>query len=381
MSNHEVYSKELSTKTVEYSKQNQEPLKYLLQVDDYILFESTIDQSNNTAVHNKTQQVFLWKRFERSTYMKKLEAYFLLSQSEYVYKYEHLLHKDQFVYVFYSPYFGDLHSYMKEKKKLDELEAKFIFKQCVQAVLDCHENGIILRDIKLKKFVFLNEERTKLAIANIEDSLILDNETGSDFINSQQGCPAYVSPEVLNSSQTSFSGCLSDSWSLGIVLFTLLFGSYPFYHEKIAIMFAKIIRGKFQLPSITSSTSNGASETLSLDAKILLRSLIRVNPNERLLPQEILAHNWLRKSEHEIVSFRLRKEIIFNQLKSKKINKSSGPGAIYSSSSNEMINSIKLMKKNVKSSSECFENLPKPKRIKLARFTSLNDQSVPASLL
>jgi tribbles-like protein len=267
---------------------------------------------------------------------------------------------------------------MKEKKKLDELEAKFIFKQCVQAVLDCHENGIILRDIKLKKFVFLNEERTKLAIANIEDSLILDNETGSDFINSQQGCPAYVSPEVLNSSQTSFSGCLSDSWSLGIVLFTLLFGSYPFYHEKIAIMFAKIIRGKFQLPSMTNSTSSGTSDLLSLDAKILLRSLIRVKPNERLLPQEILAHNWLRKSEHEIDSFKLRKEIIFNQLRSKKINQSNEQDA---SNLNEMINSIKLMKKNMKSSSECFENEPKPKRIKLTRFSSLNDQSVPASVL
>jgi serine/threonine protein kinase len=378
MNNHEVYSTNTTRKATLCPKQNQESLKYLLQVDNYILFESTIDQSNNTAVHNKTQQIYLWKRFERSTYMNKLEAYFLMSQSEYVYKYEHLLHKDQFVYVFYKPYFGDLHSYMKDKKKLDELEAKFIFKQCVQAVLDCHENGIILRDIKLKKFVFLNEERTKLAIANIEDSLILENETGSDFINSQQGCPAYVSPEVLNSSQTSFSGCLSDSWSLGIVLFTLLFGSYPFYHEKIAIMFAKIIRGKFQLPSMTNSTSNGTSDLLSLDAKILLRSLIRVKPNERLLPQEILAHNWLRKSEHEIDSFKLRKEIIFNQLRSKKINQSTEQDA---SSLNEMINSIKLMKKNMKSSFECFENEPKPKRIKLTRFSSLNDQSVPASVL
>jgi len=381
MNNHEVYSTETSTKTTECSKQKQESLKYLFQVDDYILFESTIDQSNNTAVHNKTQQIYLWKRFERSTYMNKLEAYFLMTQSEYVYKYEHLLHKDEFVYVFYKPYFGDLHSYMKEKKKLDELEAKFIFKQCVQAVLDCHENGIILRDIKLKKFVFINEERTKLAIANIEDSLILYNETGSDLINSQQGCPAYVSPEVLNSTQTSFSGCLSDSWSLGIVLFTLLFGSYPFYHEKIAIMFAKIIRGKFQLPPTTNSPSNCTSDVLSLDAKILLRSLIRVRPNERLLPQEILAHNWLRKSEHEIESFKLQKEIIFSQLRSKKTNQTNEQDAMYSSNLNEMINSIKLLKKNLKSSSDCFEMESKSKRIKLTRFSSLTDQSVPASVL
>jgi hypothetical protein len=55
-------------------------------------------------------------------------------------------------------------------------------------------------------------------------------------------------------------------------------------------MFARIARGKFQIP---------ASTNLSLDAKILLRSLIRVKPDERLLPEEILGHNWFRQYEHE----------------------------------------------------------------------------------
>ncbi len=51
-------------------------------------------------------------------------------------------------------------------------------------------------------------------------------------------------------------------------------------------MFSKITRGKFQIPP---------SSGLSLDAKILLRSLIRLKPEERLLPDEILSHNWLKQ--------------------------------------------------------------------------------------
>jgi serine/threonine protein kinase len=110
-------------------------------------------------------------------------------------------------------------------------------------------------------------------------------------------CLAYVSPEVLNPNQASYSGCLSDSWSLGIVLFTLLVGRYPFHHHSISTMFAKISRAKFQIPPTYG---------ISLDAKILLRSLIRLKPEERLLPSDILAHNWLKsnssKNEYRPIS-------------------------------------------------------------------------------
>ena len=105
------------------------------------------------------------------------------------------------------------------------------------------------------------------------------------IINDFYVLKAYVSPEVLNPIQTSYSGKLSDAWSLGIILYTLLVGRYPFHHPTIANMFARIARGKFQVP---------LSVSLSLDARILLRSLIRVKPDERLLPHEILAHNWFR---------------------------------------------------------------------------------------
>ena len=109
-------------------------------------------------------------------------------------------------------------------------------------------------------------------------------DVDNDLIKSQQGCPAYVSPEVLNPSQTHYSGKLSDSWSLGIVLYTLIFGRYPFHHNIITTMFAKIAKGKFAIPT------NG----ISTDAKILLRSLIRLNASERLLPDEILKSNWFK---------------------------------------------------------------------------------------
>lgn len=93
---------------------------------------------------------------------------------------------------------------------------------------------------------------------------------------------------MLNSHQTGYSGRLSDSWSLGIILYTLLIGRYPFHHQTIFAMFIKIVSGNFQIPS---------NIELSIDVKNLLKSLIRVKPSERLLPYQILTHKWMKNNQ------------------------------------------------------------------------------------
>lgn len=306
----------LSTNKSNASRQSSECSKYVntaneagnknaLALGDYVLFEpQSANDLFGTALNSKTNQLFYWKKFDRGDYLKKLEPYFLMESSERIFGFKEILFdasnfgNEQFAYVIFNQFYGDLHSYMKEKKRLDETEAKNLFRQCVEAVDDCHQNGIIVRDIKLKKFVFTNPEKTKIALTNPEDCLILDDEADNDLIKSQQGCPAYVSPEVLNTNQTKYSGKLSDSWSLGIVLFTLLLGRYPFHHQTITTMFAKIARAKFQIPPSTG---------LSLNAKILLRSLIRLNPSERLLPSEILNQNWLKQNETDVTQLQQNK--------------------------------------------------------------------------
>lgn len=272
-------------------KINKPTIQDSLKIGDYILFQPS-NQTNandtfNSAFNVKMNKFFYWKKFEKKNYMKKLEAFFIMESSERVYSFSEIILDDFNAYVIYDPHYGDLHTYMKEKKRLDEAEAKYLFKQCVEAVMECHENGIIVRDIKLKKFVFVDAERSKLMLANLEECYILDDEASDDTIKSQQGCPAYVSPEVLNPSQIGYSGRLSDSWSLGIILYTLLLGRYPFHHQTIIAMFVKITRGKFQIPP---------SSGLSCEARSLLKSLIRVAPSERLLPSEILCHNWLKRN-------------------------------------------------------------------------------------
>lgn len=54
---------------------------------------------------------------------------------------------------------GDLHSYVRVRKRLRENEARHLFKQMCNVVNACHQEGIILRDLKLRKFVFEDSKR------------------------------------------------------------------------------------------------------------------------------------------------------------------------------------------------------------------------------
>lgn len=159
-----------------------------LNMGDYLLFEpQTVNDTFGVALNLKSNEYFNWKvssksflnklkknlkkeysfekKFERSDYMKKMHSYFLMSSSDKIFGFKEIVHDHtntssiQYIYVISSTFYGDLHTYMKEKKRLDEVEARHIFSQCVEAVDECHQNGIIVRDIKLKKFVFTDVEK------------------------------------------------------------------------------------------------------------------------------------------------------------------------------------------------------------------------------
>ena len=55
--------------------------------------------------------------------------------------------------------YGDLHSYLRSKRRLKETEARTLFRQAAQAVFDCHRHGVVLTDLKLRRFVFADPQR------------------------------------------------------------------------------------------------------------------------------------------------------------------------------------------------------------------------------
>jgi len=177
--------------------------------------------------------------------------------------------------------YGDLHSYLRSKRRLKECEARSLFRQAAQAVYDCHRHGVVLTDLKLRRFVFADPQRTKLRLESLEEAIVLEKSDSDDGVWRKHGYPAYVTPEVLLSRGARYSGRASDLWSLGIILYTLLVGRYPFQDSGPFGLFTKIIRGHFAVPEFVSSR-----------ARCLIRNLLRRDPNQRLEAGDILLHPW-----------------------------------------------------------------------------------------
>lgn len=118
-----------------------------------------------------------------------------------------------------------------------------------------------------------------MLLENLEDAQVLLGT--DDALVDKHGCPAYVAPEIL-SFKGSYSGKAADIWSLGVALYTMLVGCYPFQGTKPISLFGKICRGRFTVPG-----------DLSPKAQCLIRCLLRKDPAERLTASGILLHPWL----------------------------------------------------------------------------------------
>lgn len=111
---------------------------------------------------------------------------------------------------------------------------------------------------------------------------MLDDDD-DDVLRDKQGCPAYVSPEILERAQSGYSGKASDQWSSGVMLYTMLIGRYPFQESEPTKLFEKIKLGNFSIPNIASAK-----------AKCLIQNLLRREASNRLTADEVLTHPWLK---------------------------------------------------------------------------------------
>ena len=106
-----------------------------------------------------TLSTFCLQVFPVNNYRDNLAPYWQVDDHENISSISEIILGETKAYVIFDRHYGDLHSYVRQKKKLREEEASQLMEQIVAAVLHCHDNGVVLRDLKLRKFVFKNQER------------------------------------------------------------------------------------------------------------------------------------------------------------------------------------------------------------------------------
>ena len=193
----------------------------------------------------------------------------------------------------------------KEKSGLEESKAFEYFIQVVNAVYYLHNNNIIHRDIKPENILIGNDNKIKLCDFGWAKELTLENR--STFC----GTIEYMAPEIVGSENYDYS---VDIWSLGILLYELLFGHSPFKANNTKNVILNI-----KTHELTYDEQN---KKISNSCKDLIQKLLDSNPQKRLKIKDILEHPFVKKHSKKYtykkkLSTVLNPEEIKNNLKNK----------------------------------------------------------------
>lgn len=122
----------------------------------------------------------------------------------------------------------DLFEYMDRSPNHDEALCSYIFRQVVSAVSYLQARNIVHRDIKDENIIINRQFQVKL----IDFGSAAFFQPGKKF-DAFCGTVRYCSPEVLQGYK--YEGPEQDLWSLGVTLYTLVFGENPFFDEEETI--------------------------------------------------------------------------------------------------------------------------------------------------
>ena len=111
-----------------------------------------------------------------------------------------------------------------KNNKLTEEETKQIFKEIYEAVRYIHERNIIHRDLKPSNILFLDEKKTHVVII---DFGISGFSNGNNREKIKAGTTMFLAPETASGKEYSSNRKL-DIWALGIILYRMVEGIYPF---------------------------------------------------------------------------------------------------------------------------------------------------------
>eukprot|EP00028_Trichosphaerium_sp_Am-I-7-wt_P000306 CAMPEP_0168530280 /NCGR_PEP_ID=MMETSP0405-20121227/14558_1 /TAXON_ID=498012 /ORGANISM="Trichosphaerium sp, Strain Am-I-7 wt" /LENGTH=270 /DNA_ID=CAMNT_0008554461 /DNA_START=93 /DNA_END=902 /DNA_ORIENTATION=+ len=171
---------------------------------------------------------------------------------------------------------GTLFNLIQHHGRLDEEEARQIFRSMVHAIESCHSKGIVHHDIKLSNILLASNRSVRL----IDFGLCATRGEDDGLIREYAGSPLYMAPEIFSVQPHDLA---ADIWSLGICLYYMLTDRYPFMASTYAGLEERVLFDDVDFP---------AHFGLSDNFQDLMSRLLAKNPRDRISLEAIKQHSW-----------------------------------------------------------------------------------------
>lgn len=136
---------------------------------------------------------------------------------------------------------------------------------------------MIHRDLKLGNLFLDSKMEVKLGDFGLATKVTYEGEKKRTIC----GTPNYIAPEVLSSK--GGHSYEVDVWSIGVIIYTLLFGRPPFETADVKKTYKRIKMNDYSFPEHSD---------VSDEAKDLISRILKSDPEERLKLNEILNHEF-----------------------------------------------------------------------------------------
>lgn len=170
---------------------------------------------------------------------------------------------------------GHLGNILKNKP-ISEEDAKHYMKQISNGLKYLMDNSILHRDLKPQNIMINNSNNIKIADFGFARHFQTDT-----IAETLCGTPLYMAPEIMKNRKYNYK---SDLWSVGVILYQMIFGRRPYYANNILDLLKKIEQEKIRFDE---------SIDVSDECKNLIINLLQINPENRIEWNEFFIHPWI----------------------------------------------------------------------------------------
>ncbi|KAG2388752.1 hypothetical protein C9374_000191 [Naegleria lovaniensis] len=176
---------------------------------------------------------------------------------------------------------GSLENPLEEREMFPSTVVKKFFKQIAHAIHYIHNTlGICHRDIQLANLCLGQDQDIRLIDFGLSDFFMPNIKKHSSFCGNKD----YASPEMILSDR--YVGNEVDCYALGVLLYKMLVGYYPFRNTIDKIL------GQFYIP-LDELEREGVLNSQSIS---LIKGLLEKDVTKRFTASDILNHEWLQDS-------------------------------------------------------------------------------------